>query len=77
MDSNKKNIKPLKNIIIYPTIGIIFFSITFIANKYVDINLFGNRIDIRYTGIIFLACMIGYAMPSLIKLQKMNDVLDE
>jgi len=62
----------LKKVLIYPTIGIIVFSFTFIANKYMDIILFGNRIDIRHAGIIFLVTIIAYSVPSLRKLNKLD-----
>lgn len=60
--------KPLKKVIVYPAVGIVFFIVTFIVNQYADIHLLGNRIDLRIVGIIVLATMIGYSIPSLKKI---------
>lgn len=66
----KKMPQELKTVLLYPTIGIIVFSVTFLAYKHVDISLFGSKIDIRYFGVVFLSTMIGLAIPSL---KKLND----
>lgn len=65
----KKMSQELKTVLLYPTLGIIVFSVSFLVHKHVDISLFGSKIDIRYFGVIFLSTMIGLAIPSLKKLQ--------
>jgi|GEM_PF-4673007 len=70
MEKRSERIKPLRHLILYNTIGIIVFSITFVSNNYIDIILLENRIDLRYGGVIFLVSMMAYTLPSLLKLHR-------
>jgi len=64
----QKMSREIKTVLIYPTLGIIVFSVTFLAYKHVDIRLLGSQIDIRYFGVVFLCTMMGLAIPSFKKL---------
>jgi hypothetical protein len=64
-----KNIsQDLKTVLIYPTLGISVFSVTYLAYKHVDIHLLGRQIVIRYFKVVFLCTMIGFAIPSFKKI---------
>lgn len=70
MNNKSEKLKLLKHIVIYNTIGIVVFSVTFLTNNYVNIMLFDNKIDLRYAGVIFLVSMIAYTLPSLSKINR-------
>lgn len=70
MNNKSEKLKLLKHIVIYITIGIVVFSVTFLTNNYVNIMLFDNKIDLRYAGVIFLVSMIAYTLPSLSKINR-------